>query len=55
MNADHGLYYNHHQSVQPPSERPSAQRRAEVKCLYGDSAAKIPAMEAAIRLGFDKK
>lgn len=51
VNANHGLYYNHCQSV----ERPGAQRQAEIKCLYGDSAAKILAMEAAIQLSFDKK
>lgn len=55
VNADHGLYYNHRQSVEPPAERPGAQRQAEMKCLYGDSAAKILAMEAAIQLSFDKK
>ncbi|GAB1293517.1 Gem-associated protein 8 [Apodemus speciosus] len=54
VNADHGLYYNQRQS-EPPAERPGAQRQAEMKCLYGDSAAKILAMEAAIQLSFDKK
>lgn len=55
VNADDGLYYNHCQSIEPLAERPSAQRQAEMMCLYGDSAAKILAMEATIQLSFDKK
>lgn len=55
VNADHGLYYNHRQSIEPPAERLGAQRQVEMKCLYGDGAAKILAMEAAIQLSFDKK
>ncbi|XP_040599995.1 gem-associated protein 8 isoform X3 [Mesocricetus auratus] len=54
VNADHGLYYNHHRSVKPPSEKPGERRQAEMKRLYGDSAPKILAMEAAVQLSFDK-
>ncbi|KAL1776417.1 gem-associated protein 8 [Sigmodon hispidus] len=54
VNADHGLYYNHHQSVEPRSEKPGEWRQAEMKRLYGDSAPKILAIEAAIQLSFDK-
>ncbi|EGV98470.1 Gem-associated protein 8 [Cricetulus griseus] len=54
VNADHGLYYNHHRSVEPPSEKPGERRQAEMKRLYGDSAPKILAMEAAVQLSFDK-
>lgn len=54
VNADHGLYRGHHRSVKPPSEKPGERRQAEMKRLYGDSAAKILAMEAAVQLSFDK-
>ncbi|XP_011289913.1 gem-associated protein 8 [Felis catus] len=54
VNADHGLYYGTRRSVEPPSERPGERRQAEMKRLYGDSAAKIQAMEAAVQLSFDK-
>lgn len=54
VNADHDLYYSTHRSVHPPSERPGERRQAEMKRLYGDSAAKIQAMEAAVQLSFDK-
>ncbi|XP_037061506.1 gem-associated protein 8-like [Peromyscus leucopus] len=54
VNADHGLYYNHHLSAEPPSEKPGERRQAEMKHLYGDSALKILAMEAAVQLSFDK-
>uniref|UniRef100_G1U7G0 Gem nuclear organelle associated protein 8 n=1 Tax=Oryctolagus cuniculus TaxID=9986 RepID=G1U7G0_RABIT len=54
VNADHDLYYNTHRSVEPPIERPGARRQAEMKLLYGESAAKIQAMEAAMQLSFDK-
>ena len=54
VNADHGLYYGTRRSVEPPSERPGERRQAEMKRLYGDSAAKIQAMEAAMQLSFDK-
>ncbi|XP_077002944.1 gem-associated protein 8 [Tamandua tetradactyla] len=54
VSADHDLYYNPHRSVAPPSERPGERRQAEMKRLYGDSAAKIQAMEAAVQLSFDK-
>ncbi|OBS72091.1 hypothetical protein A6R68_13328 [Neotoma lepida] len=54
VNADHGLYYNHHRSAEPPSEKPGERRQAEMKRLYGDSAPKILAMEAAVQLSFDK-
>ncbi|KAG8519751.1 Gem-associated protein 8, partial [Galemys pyrenaicus] len=52
--ADHDLYHNRHRSAEPPSERPGERRQAEMKRLYGDSAAKIQAMEAAVQLSFDK-
>ncbi|XP_006742365.2 gem-associated protein 8 [Leptonychotes weddellii] len=54
VNADHDLYYSTRRSVEPPSERPGERRKAEMKRLYGDSAAKIQAMEAAVQLSFDK-
>lgn len=54
VNADHGLYCNTRRSVKPPSERPGERREAEMKRLYGESAAKIQAMEAAVQLSFDK-
>ncbi|CAD7681777.1 unnamed protein product [Nyctereutes procyonoides] len=54
VNADHDLYYSSHRSVDPPTERPGERRQAEMKRLYGDSAAKIQAMEAAVQLSFDK-
>nr|XP_048288824.1 gem-associated protein 8-like [Myodes glareolus] len=54
INADHGLYYNHHRSTEPPSEKPGERRQAEMKRLYGDSAPKILAMEAAVQMSFDK-
>ncbi|XP_002927497.2 gem-associated protein 8 [Ailuropoda melanoleuca] len=54
VNADHDLYYSTRRSVDPPSERPGERRQAEMKRLYGDSAAKIQAMEAAVQLSFDK-
>ncbi|XP_023370815.1 gem-associated protein 8 [Otolemur garnettii] len=54
VNADHDLCYNLHRSVNPPTERPGERRKAEMKLLYGDSAAKIQAMEAAVQLSFDK-
>lgn len=54
VNADHGLYFNHHRSVEPPAEKPWERRQAEMKRLYGNSAPKILAMEAAVQLSFDK-
>ncbi|KAH0500369.1 Gem-associated protein 8 [Microtus ochrogaster] len=54
VNADHGLYYNHHRSTEPPLEKPGERRQAEMKRLYGDSAPKILAMEAAVQMSFDK-
>ncbi|XP_054433071.1 gem-associated protein 8-like [Pteronotus mesoamericanus] len=54
VNADHDLYYKTCRSVEPPSERPGERRHAEMKCLYGDSAAKIQAREAALQLSFNK-
>ncbi|ELV09179.1 Gem-associated protein 8 [Tupaia chinensis] len=54
VNADHDLYYNPRRSVEPPAERPGERRKAEMQRLYGDSAAKILAMEAAVQLSFDK-
>ncbi|KAM6143987.1 gem-associated protein 8 [Erethizon dorsatum] len=53
VNADHDLYYNC-RTVEPPTERPGERRQAEMKRLYGDSAAKILAMETAVQLSFDK-
>uniref|UniRef100_A0A2K5R3I1 Gem nuclear organelle associated protein 8 n=1 Tax=Cebus imitator TaxID=2715852 RepID=A0A2K5R3I1_CEBIM len=47
VNADHDLYCNIPRSVEAPTERPGERRQAEMKRLYGDSAAKIQAMEAA--------
>jgi gem associated protein 8 len=43
INADHGLYYDTHRTVEPPSERPGEGRQAEMKHLYSESAARIPA------------
>ncbi|XP_060039013.1 gem-associated protein 8 isoform X2 [Erinaceus europaeus] len=52
--ADHGLYDDTPRSSEPPSERPGERRQAEMKILYGASAAKIQAMEAAVQLSFNK-
>ncbi|XP_044043707.1 gem-associated protein 8 isoform X2 [Siniperca chuatsi] len=41
-------------SAAPPSERPGERRGAEMKKLYGEDAAKILAMEAAMQLTFDR-
>jgi len=41
-------------SAAPPQERPGARRTAEMQKLYGDDAAKIQAMEAALQLTFDR-
>lgn len=38
----------------PPHERPGERRKAEMKKLYGEDAAKILAMEAAMQLTFDR-
>ncbi|XP_061523028.1 gem-associated protein 8 isoform X2 [Phycodurus eques] len=38
----------------PPAERPGERRGAEMKKLYGEDAAKILAMEAAMQLTFDR-
>lgn len=38
----------------PPNERPGERRGAEMKKLYGEDAAKIQAMEAAMQLTFDR-
>uniref|UniRef100_H0XQD3 Gem nuclear organelle associated protein 8 n=1 Tax=Otolemur garnettii TaxID=30611 RepID=H0XQD3_OTOGA len=54
VNADHDLCYNPHRSVKPPTERPGEWCKAKMKLLYGDSAAKIQAMEAAVQLSSDK-
>lgn len=54
VNADHDLYYRTRRSVEAPSERPGERRHVEMKRLYGDSAAKIQAMEAAVQLTFNK-
>ncbi|XP_056157406.1 gem-associated protein 8 [Lampris incognitus] len=39
----------------PPLERPGERRRAEMKKLYGEDAAKIQGMETAMQLTFDRK
>nr|XP_025131610.1 gem-associated protein 8 isoform X2 [Bubalus bubalis] len=55
VNADHGLYCDKRgRSTLPPTERPGERRQAEMKRLYGASAAKIQAMETAMQLSFDK-
>ncbi|XP_031215274.1 gem-associated protein 8-like [Mastomys coucha] len=54
VNGDHGLYFNHHRSVEPPSEKPWEWRQAEIKHLHDNNAPKILAMEAAVQLSFDK-
>uniref|UniRef100_A0A5F8HGX8 Gem nuclear organelle associated protein 8 n=1 Tax=Monodelphis domestica TaxID=13616 RepID=A0A5F8HGX8_MONDO len=54
VEADHDLHQTTGRSVQPPSERPGERRMVEMKKLYGDSAAKIQAMETAMQLTFDK-
>ncbi|XP_028935981.1 gem-associated protein 8 [Ornithorhynchus anatinus] len=54
VEADHDLHLPTRRSVQPPAERPGERRMAEMKKLYGDSAAKILAMETAMQLNFDK-
>ncbi|KAM5196935.1 gem-associated protein 8 isoform 1-T2 [Hipposideros larvatus] len=54
VNADHDLYYSTSFSAESPSERPGERRQAEMKRLYGEDAAKIQAMEAAVQLSFDK-
>ncbi|XP_053462376.1 gem-associated protein 8-like [Nycticebus coucang] len=54
VSADHGLCYNPHRSVKPPIGRPGQRRKAEMKRLNADSAAKVQAMEAAVQLSFDK-
>lgn len=41
-------------SMAPPNERPGERRGAEMKKLYGEDAAKIQAMEAAMQLTFDR-
>lgn len=38
----------------PPHEQPGERRKAEMKKLYGEDAAKIMAMEAAMQLTFDR-
>ncbi|XP_061841203.1 gem-associated protein 8 isoform X1 [Nerophis lumbriciformis] len=41
-------------SAAPPCERPGERRRAEMKKLYGEDAAKILAMETSMQLTFDR-
>lgn len=53
-NADHGLYFNDHRSMEPPSEKLWERDQAEMKRLYGNNAPKILALEAAVQLSFDK-
>ncbi|XP_038613449.1 gem-associated protein 8 [Tachyglossus aculeatus] len=54
VEADHDLHLPTRRSVRPPVERPGERRMAEMKKLYGDSAAKILAMETAMQLNFDR-
>ncbi|XP_040840563.1 gem-associated protein 8 [Ochotona curzoniae] len=53
VDADHDLYYSR-RSAEAPAQRPGERRRAEMALLYGEAAARIQAMEAAVQLGFDK-
>ncbi|GAA6227618.1 gem-associated protein 8 [Lates japonicus] len=48
----HGVSWR--STAAPPSERPGERRGAEMKKLYGQDAAKILAMEAAMQLTFDR-
>ncbi|XP_054977720.1 gem-associated protein 8 [Sorex araneus] len=55
VNADHDLYHNWSQrSAEPPDSRVWERRLEDMQRLYGDSANKIQAMEAAMQLTFDK-
>lgn len=54
INADHDLYYTTKRSAEPPADRPGERRQAELERLYGEGAAKIQVMEAAVQLSFDK-
>ncbi|XP_055987222.1 gem-associated protein 8 [Sorex fumeus] len=55
VNADHDLYHNWSQrSAGPPDDRVWERRLDDMQRLYGDSATKIQAMEAAMQLSFDK-
>ncbi|NXE95317.1 GEMI8 protein, partial [Menura novaehollandiae] len=54
VEADQDLHRRTERSVEPPTERPGERRMAEMKQLYGDEAAKIQAMEAAMQLIFDR-
>ncbi|XP_053310993.1 gem-associated protein 8 [Spea bombifrons] len=54
VEADHDLHVSTGRSSQPPSERPGERRRAEMKKLYGEDAAKIQGMETAMQLSFDR-
>ncbi|NWX91642.1 GEMI8 protein, partial [Nothoprocta ornata] len=54
VDADHDFHMKTGRSVQPPTERPGERQMAEMKKLYGDSAAKIHAMETAMQLDFDR-
>ncbi|XP_040840565.1 gem-associated protein 8-like [Ochotona curzoniae] len=53
VDAGHDLYYSR-RSAEAPAQRPGERRRAEMALLYGEAAARIQAMEAAVQLGFDK-
>ncbi|XP_062038961.1 gem-associated protein 8 [Lepus europaeus] len=55
VDADHDLYRDTRRSAEPPTERPGERRRAEMELLYGEGAAKIQAMEAALQLAFDRR
>ncbi|KAJ8253312.1 hypothetical protein GJAV_G00211480 [Gymnothorax javanicus] len=52
--ADRDLHRVSLLSAAPPAERPGERRGAEMKKLYGEDAAKIQAMEAAVQLCFDR-
>ncbi|NXM74672.1 GEMI8 protein, partial [Serilophus lunatus] len=54
VEADQDLHKRTERSVEPPTERPGERRMAEMQKLYGDEAAKIQAMEAAMQLIFDR-
>lgn len=52
--ADRDLHRASWYSTAPPADRPGERRRAEMKKLYGEDAAKIQGMEAAMQLTFDR-
>ena len=46
--------YKKRTTAQAPTERPGVRRTAEMKGLYGNSAAMIHGMETALQLNFDR-